>query len=294
MEMLTEPSTGALLVGVYYLTLLGLGLVCLGTILWRSPKWRAMRRPPGPWKIGGIDFILFFSLVLVAWAISSLVADPLARLFVAPAPDNPEYVGLLGGLSAVFMQAGFIILFVFWRDLHRNEQEGPLNPRPLGPAALGREALLFLAAAYPLVVAASLGSQALFDALEAVVWDLDVEEQLVVELFRQIESPWILALFAFAAVFMAPLGEELIFRAGLYRFLLGPIGKPSAMLVSGLIFGSIHLNLAGLAPLTVLGIFLCVAYDLTGNIRVPIFMHMLFNAHTVFFLLAFPEAMPPM
>jgi uncharacterized protein len=292
MELPADVTPSQILLGLYSLALLGGGIACLVILLMRASQWRAGRRAPGPWQIGYLDFGLFVCLLVFAWVFSSMLGNFVASLLLPRDFENPEYLGLLAGISALLMQGGFIALFLIWRETHRHELEGPLTPRLLGVGALLRESLFFLLAAYPLVVAASLGSRALFEALEAFGLEVDLEEQLAVELFRSIESPWLLGLFAFAAVVMAPLGEELVFRAGLYRFLLRPLGKPFAMILSSLLFGAIHLNLAGLAPLALLGIFLCVAYDLSGNIRVPIVMHMIFNAHTVGLLLFFPDALP--
>ena len=88
-----------------------------------------------------------------------------------------------------------------------------------------------------------------------------------------------------ACVF-APIYEELLFRAGLYRFIRLKLGRMPALLVSGLCFGAMHANWAGLLPLAVLGMLLALVYEATGSIRVAIIAHGLFNLNTIILLLS--------
>jgi len=93
------------------------------------------------------------------------------------------------------------------------------------------------------------------------------------------------------AVVLAPVAEELIFRAGIFRFLRGRAPRLVALVLPALFFALLHVdrtNLNGLvtvAPLTALGIVFSLAYERTGRIAVPMLAHALFNLHTVIFLL---------
>jgi CAAX protease family protein len=76
---------------------------------------------------------------------------------------------------------------------------------------------------------------------------------------------------------LAPMMEELLFRAGLYRFCRQCLGRGSALVISGALFGAIHANWAGFLPLAFLGVMLALAYEATGSIAVPIVAHAFFN-----------------
>jgi membrane protease YdiL (CAAX protease family) len=93
------------------------------------------------------------------------------------------------------------------------------------------------------------------------------------------------ALLGVACV-LAPIYEEVLFRAGLYRFCRQRLGRPLALLASGLLFGALHLNLASFAPLSLFGMVLAVAYESTGSIRVAIVAHALFNLNSVLIVLS--------
>jgi membrane protease YdiL (CAAX protease family) len=95
--------------------------------------------------------------------------------------------------------------------------------------------------------------------------------------------------FAFAAIVLAPICEEILFRGILYR-VLKQFGWPRVALVaSSLFFGLIHGNPMTLIPLSFLAVVLALLYDQTDNLMAPIVAHALFNAvnFSTFFL--FPK-----
>lgn len=101
----------------------------------------------------------------------------------------------------------------------------------------------------------------------------------------EVKSPALFAGMILVACVLAPVNEELLFRRTIFHFLRQRTGRLPALLVSGLLFGAIHGHLAGLPLLSVLGIALAVAYEKTGDIRVPMLAHGLFNLQTVCFVL---------
>ena len=54
----------------------------------------------------------------------------------------------------------------------------------------------------------------------------------------------------------------------------------------GCLFGAAHANWASFVPLAVLGVVLALAYEATGDIRVPIVAHGLFNLNTILIVLS--------
>ena len=115
---------------------------------------------------------------------------------------------------------------------------------------------------------------------------LDVSEQDAVEIFRQADSPAKLIVFVGLAVIVAPLTEELIFRAGLFRYLRTRVPRWIALLAPAALFAVLHSNLVAFIPLLLLGILFSLAYERTGRISVTIIAHGLFNLHTILLIMA--------
>lgn len=89
---------------------------------------------------------------------------------------------------------------------------------------------------------------------------------------------------AIAAVCIAPVTEEILFRGYFYpvfKRLLGPL--PAAFGTSFL-FAAIHNNALGFPGLALLALALTLVYERTGSIIVPIFMHAWFNGANLFFM----------
>lgn len=80
---------------------------------------------------------------------------------------------------------------------------------------------------------------------------------------------------------VAPLVEELFFRGFVYGGLRQSIPSWAALLLSGLLFGSLHLaagNIAVGIVLSILGVILAALYEYTGSLGPPILVHMVNNA----------------
>ena len=80
----------------------------------------------------------------------------------------------------------------------------------------------------------------------------------------------------FYVVLLAPIVEEFIFRKLIVDHTVR-YGQGIAILLSGLMFGFFHGNLNQFCYTTVLGCFLAFLYLKTGDIRVTISLHMIFN-----------------
>ncbi len=85
-----------------------------------------------------------------------------------------------------------------------------------------------------------------------------------------------------AAVVIAPITEELLFRGYFYPVLKRIAGPIPAALGMSMLFGAIHNNALGFPGLTVLALALTLAYEWSGSIAVSIFMHAWFNATSLF------------
>jgi membrane protease YdiL (CAAX protease family) len=105
--------------------------------------------------------------------------------------------------------------------------------------------------------------------------------QEAVKLLQTATDPVILGLMAFAAVIVAPLCEEIVFRGYLYPAAKKFAGPWAAGVFSALIFASAHSNLSALPLLFILGLVLVFIYEKTGSLWAPIAVHFCFNGATV-------------
>ena len=89
-------------------------------------------------------------------------------------------------------------------------------------------------------------------------------------------------IFGFAAIILAPLIEEILFRGILYR--TGQqMGYPRvALFATSFVFAAIHGSLMTMLPLMVLSIVFSLLYDRTNRLIAPIAAHSLFNAVNFF------------
>lgn len=92
---------------------------------------------------------------------------------------------------------------------------------------------------------------------------------------RLLESPFLVALFVGGV--LPAICEEMAFR-GYLQGALQPLGPRAAVLLTGLLFGAMHLSLVRLIPLTVLGVVFSVAVQRTGSLYSSMIMHFVNNA----------------
>jgi membrane protease YdiL (CAAX protease family) len=116
------------------------------------------------------------------------------------------------------------------------------------------------------------------------VWP-DLQPQQMVETFQTSGSLGIKVLVVIAAVVIAPLAEETLFRGFVYGVLKRYTDAPFAALASSLMFAIIHLHVGSLLPLCVLAVLFCIAYEITGCLLVPMLLHMIFNATSIVMML---------
>jgi membrane protease YdiL (CAAX protease family) len=102
-----------------------------------------------------------------------------------------------------------------------------------------------------------------------------------VKLLQTTEDPALLWLMALAAVLVAPLCEELLFRGYLYPVAKKFTGPWLAACSSALFFAAAHGNLSALLPLFLFGLLLVWIYEKTGSLWAPIAVHFCFNGATV-------------
>jgi len=107
---------------------------------------------------------------------------------------------------------------------------------------------------------------------------LQPREQEAVELLRGPEALADRSILGAAAILVAPVVEEMLFRGILYPAIRRTGFPRLAWWGSAVAFGAIHMNLATFVPLTALALLLTWLYENTGNLLAPIAAHSVFNA----------------
>lgn len=229
------------------------------------------------WPYRWFDFILAGLIVAIFASLSYMTATA--------DPGKIEYSAnaLLSSIIFQITLAAIAIAFVAWR---------------IGPVVwLGlrweKWPWVFLIA--PLTV---VGMWLVFGGLQQAGYMKWIESfgveslQDSVKLLQTSQDPVILTLMAIAAVLVAPVCEEIVFRGYLFGFAKRYAGTWVAAIFSGLVFSAAHGNLAALLPLLIFGIVLAFIYEKTGSIWAPIAVHFCFNSATVtiqFILRQFPH-----
>lgn len=219
-----------------------------------------------PVPFSGID-----GLVLVLWTLVAqfVVILPAIVLGLVDEDSGPvmlllvvvaQAVGLAGALAYLAARGR-----LSWRIL------GPMRPSGLQ-------------AAYGLVIgiAGFIGVNAIIIAITQLLGPVDPPEQ---QLLNDLTAGGVSTLLAIvAAVVMAPVLEEVVFRGILFQGLKRRIGMWPAALVSGLVFASVHVEVTQplySAGLLALGILLAWSLHRFGNVLVPIVGHAVFNGISV-------------
>jgi uncharacterized protein len=143
------------------------------------------------------------------------------------------------------------------------------------------------AALFAIVPAAILTMSAAFICQELLtgVWP-ELEPQETVKMFAESNSVLLKSMLLLAAVVSAPLVEEVIFRGFLYPVFKRYTDAWLAAPVNALLFAMVHNHIGSLLPLFVFALAMILAYEVTGCLLVPIFMHALFNGMSSLLLLA--------
>lgn len=263
-------------VGTRIAVLVGLGLaavaaalgglgVALGLLLMKANR----PEPPAPAPACSGRALL---LVLLGWFLGLLLAGtltaPLVHRFAALKPFAlPINVALHAGWGIFLLRRALGTAWPgFWRGLWARRL-----PRTIG-WGFGHFAL-----AVPAVLAVSWLASPLTRRFPPA-------QQEMIEFLSSLQGAIPLLATALTVVLAAPFFEELLFRGTLLPFLARRWGWAPAILASGLLFGAIHLQPAGLPTLGTLGVVLGAAFRKGGGLGSAILVHALWNGGVFLFL----------
>lgn len=252
-----------------------------GVLIWRLALSRAARAAalPSPlpaWDITWAEFMIFAMIALCGYLFGGWIGFIVAKMLKL-SDDAQTIVGNAGA------QLGMLVAIAGIRA--SNARTGALAPPAARPNILLTGAAAFLVT-LPVVMLVTFLSETGFKAL-----GLPVVRQDSVAIFIRSDSPWLGLALGGLAVGIAPITEELAFRAGLFRFLRTRLSRVTGVLVPAIVFASLHItwkNLAGLSsflPLVALAVVFSLAYERTGRIGTTMVAHALFNLNSILFIL---------
>lgn len=256
------------------------------TMLAEPAEKTVEREEPCPlpkWEISGSDFAIFVALLFSGMAFFSILLGQAARWYLDPAPgaDLPLLASLAENIG---MQLGMLIAFVaFGRIQSLQDAPKPSGAKlPLPAAAL--TGLKWLMIAYPTMIAINLVSRAILNQLGY--------EQVVQDPIRMVQeggTTFELGLMYSMIVLVAPLCEELVFRAGIFRYLHHRMPLFLSIGLSAFLFALLHANLYSFAPLMTIGVMLAFAYRQSGSIVSAVVFHSIFNTINLLLIIVFPD-----
>jgi membrane protease YdiL (CAAX protease family) len=119
-----------------------------------------------------------------------------------------------------------------------------------------------------------------FSVIWALILEVSTKEKLLEQLGAN-ETALLLALSALLTTVIAPICEEMLFRGYIFAALSKWKGWLPAAVLTGILFGLVHIGSApavDLIPLGVLGFMLCMIYRRTGSLYPCIATHSLNNS----------------
>ena len=258
------PFTAA--VAGFELTLLFAGVV----LCWRlalSPAARRLRAPPAlaAWDVPFTDFLTFVFCAFAGMILGSSAANLAGKS-----------LGLVGPGFLVVAGSGGQIGLLAGGAIGLRKFRGVCIAGPTVRPGIFVSGLATFLISLPILTVTSLAWRAILRFI-----GLPEEHQDLVDLFAHAESPVVLSVLILLAIVIAPIAEEFLFRAGLFRYFRTRVSRWLALVAPGLLFAMLHMNFASFAPLVVLAVIFSLAYERTGRIGTSIVAHALFNLNTI-------------
>lgn len=284
--MPTDPIQLALT--AFEISLLLFGVVLLGQLVF-SGKFRARwwhAKQLSHWPLAFAEFLMYMLALFAGGFVFQSLIRILFGKFISESADR-------AGLEVIFYGAGldggaligWLLFPVLRRAWHTDYGVSPPVEVPITRPPDWGKSLLYgvgtVAMALPVIIVLSLGWTSLLEAL-----GLPDDPQDSIAIFANAKSPLVVVGMLLVACVLAPIMEELLFRAGLYRYCRQKLGRSTALLISGLVFGMVHGNWAGFVPLSFLGMMLAMVYEATGSIRVAMIAHAFFNLNSILAILS--------
>jgi membrane protease YdiL (CAAX protease family) len=260
------------------------GLVYIGWLLFSSAGKAFRARPArlSSWDVSLSDVLflgwLIFTFGLLGQFAVQYAISPLLR----PIPDGETLSTLVAGSMFHFAALGTWLGSRAWARRHRPTAITPHAPATPAEMKLSlRGGLFTFLAVLPLATGSALVWERVLQ-----MFGLPTAHQELVDMFLQSKSPASLGFLMTLAIVVAPVAEELVFRAGIFRYLRSCAPRWVAYCVSAGLFALMHANWMSALPLFILGLVFAASYEKTGRMTVPMIAHALFNFNTLLLVLS--------
>ena len=229
-----------------------------------------IRRNNMPFYFPFIPLVIWF---FVIWVMMSL-----SKTFL---PDLEDWQSaLLDNLSlciGAIVTMG-VIVFMVRKTFARKLKGFGLDIRTTGKDLFW--ALLNLLGAWPAVAFAMVVT--LFLGTSIFGPEFKIQQHVELEFLMSHPQISLRLLIFFAAVVIAPVFEEMLFRGMFQSMLRSHLASPwAAIAISSAVFAAIHGNISHWPALFVLGGCLGYSYEKSGSLLRPIFIHCFFNAVSI-------------
>lgn len=276
----SEVSIGVFL-GWMLLALVGAGVaVAQARALKREPALRRERL--APWRASASQFCAFTGVAVFCLLAVGLICSAAARaIFPELLSSGSGILYLIPVMQTLSLVALLLSVKIFPEAFPKNFDADSAELREPARVWLSPNNRFGVPAMFATGFCATLVLMLLTQLLIPYLPESFQNDQVLVTALRQADNPLLVAVCVPAIAILTPIIEEIIFRAGLYRFLKSKMSAVPAAVLSSVIFALMHDAPASYLPLTVLGCVFCWSYEKTGRLAAPICVHALFNANTL-------------
>jgi hypothetical protein len=219
----------------------------------------------------------------MAWFLGFAFVRAVVGFFTPPLQGVQEVIldNVVSGVWALVTVVGLILPLAgyhFARGLKGFGLRLKTIPRDLAAS------FTHLLAVWPLMAAMFIATSAAGRLLEGP--DFEMPKHDTLEVMAEHPQVSLQVLLAFLAVVVAPLIEETVFRGLFQTMIRSYLGRPwLAIIITSILFAMVHANLSHWPALFALALGMGYAYEKSGSLFRPIFMHVFFNGATIALLL---------
>lgn len=292
METTPQPDTPLLIASAIIL-----GILLSSLVLWYR-RLRSRRESILPntrvdsWTIGWVNFGLFICGLILCVSLFQTAGGLLHQHFFED--NSTELTPWLAVYAVLLLQVPLFIAYYLSQRCCAEYFACQINFRHFRLRQGIQTTLPVFIRFLPLIWLASLLWTQILEDLQGFGLINEAPPQELVQLFQSGGHPLAIGLLVISAVVLAPIIEEIIFRACIYRFLKGQMSILLAQLLSATLFALVHANLLSFAPLMLVGILLARNYERSGSLLIPILFHAFFNAFSLMMLLLISQSDWPM
>jgi len=263
-----------------------IGVLVFGTWLLRTSLGRRALADSRPRRNSMAPFVPFVPFFV--WFVGVFFLQSLVDSFVRPVTGEAKVFQdqAVYCIAAVLTVVGLILPLAQWH-FARGLRGFGLRFRGLPKDLVA--AFLNLLAVWPLVLGAIRVTMVVGNLVSQWIWrqDFQMPQHEALKEIAGHPAVSLQILLVVLAVVVAPLTEEMIFRGLFQTMIRSYLGRPwLAIVVTSVLFAMVHGDLAHWPALFILALGLGYAYERSGSLFRPIFMHAMFNGLAVISTLA--------